>query len=173
MPPRAILIGMPGVGKSTTGRRLAKVLDVPFADSDDLIEHATGRPAAEILREDGEPAFRVFEANAIADALQNFEGVLALGGGALETESTRTALEASGIAVVRLDATLATLAARVGDGSSRPLLAGNPEQRLAELEARRAPTLTALATITVRTDGRSPAHVASTIAAKLRTADSR
>jgi shikimate kinase len=168
MPPRAILVGLPGVGKSTTGRRLAKVLAVDFADSDDLIEKATGRPAAAILREDGEPAFRTIEASTIADALQNFDGVLALGGGALETASTRTALESSGVPIVRLDATLATLAARVGDGTTRPLLAGDPKGRLAELETRRAPTLAAVATLTVRTDGCSPGRVASTIAAKLR-----
>jgi shikimate kinase len=170
MPPRAILIGLPGAGKSTTGRRLAKVLAVPFADSDDLIEEATGRPAAEILRQDGEPAFRQIEASTIAAALKNFDGVLALGGGALETESTRIALEASGVPIVRLDATLATLAARVGDGTTRPLLAGDPQGRLAELETRRAPALAALATLTVQTDGTSPGRVASTIAAKLRSA---
>jgi shikimate kinase len=72
--------------------------------------------------------------------------------------------------VVRLDATLATLAARVGDGTTRPLLAGDPKGRLAELATRRSPILEAVATFTVRTDGRTPGRVASTIAAKLRAA---
>jgi shikimate kinase len=173
MPPRAVIIGMPGAGKSTTGRRLAKLLEVPFADSDDLIEDAQGRPAAEILKRDGESAFRAIEAATIADALREFDGVLALGGGALETESTREALVSSGVAVVRLNATLATLAMRVGDGTTRPLLAGDPKRRLAELEARRAPVLAALATITVQTDGHTPGHVATTVAAKLRATESR
>src|SRR5690606_19046140 len=62
MSPRVILVGLPGTGKSTTGRRLAKMLVVPFADSDDLVEQATGRTVREIFAEDGEITFRGLEA---------------------------------------------------------------------------------------------------------------
>ena len=50
MTPTVVLVGMPGAGKSTTGRRLAKILGVPFADSDDLVAAAAGRPVAQIGR---------------------------------------------------------------------------------------------------------------------------
>jgi len=168
MPPRVILIGLPGSGKSTTGRRLAGMLRVRFADTDELIEHDAGRTVREIFAAEGEPAFREREAAAIAAALRDFDGVLALGGGALDTAATREAIAASGVPVGRLDASLEVLTARVGDAASRPLLAGDPAARLAELAARRQGAYVATATFTVSTDGRSVGQVASVIAEKLR-----
>lgn len=167
MSPTVILIGLPGSGKSTTGRRLAAMLKVPFADSDELIERDAGRAVRAVFDTEGEPAFREREAAAIATALREFHGVLALGGGALDTASTREAVSASGVPVVRLEATLDVLTARVGDATTRPLLADDPAARLAELAARREATYAAAATLTVPTDGRSPGQVASAIAAKL------
>src|SRR5438309_8607270 len=115
MSPRALLVGLPGTGKSTTGRRLAKILDLPFADSDDLVEAAQGRTVREIFADAGEPAFRAVEAAAVAEALVGFEGVVALGGGALTTPATRAAVADSGVPVVLLRASLETLGSRVGD----------------------------------------------------------
>ena len=91
MTPRAVLIGLPGTGKSTTGRRLAKILAVAFADSDELVEQSTGRSVPELIDTDGESAFRELEADAVARALADFDGVLALGGGAVMTARTRAA----------------------------------------------------------------------------------
>src|SRR5215467_13169981 len=102
MSPRAVLVGLPGTGKSTTGRRLAKILVVKFADSDELIEAAEQRSVATIFEESGEPAFRAAEAAAIQNAIANFDGVLSLGGGALNDPSTRVALRESGVPVVLL-----------------------------------------------------------------------
>ncbi|MBE7187528.1 shikimate kinase, partial [Jatrophihabitans endophyticus] len=167
MSPRVVLVGLPGTGKSTSGRRLAKILVLPFADSDDLVEDATGRTVRELFAELGEPGFRAAEAHAVAAALDDFDGVLALGGGALTTPSTRAALAASGVPVVLLRATLTTLGKRVGDARTRPLLAGDPAERLAALQRERAPLYAELATLTVDTDGRSPGRVAATVAARL------
>jgi shikimate kinase len=167
MTPRAVLVGLPGVGKSTTGRRLAKILGVAFADSDTLIEQRVGRPAGEYLAEHGELEFRGMEAAVIADALAGFDGVLALGGGALTTESTRTALRAHAVPVIVLRARTETLVHRVGNGSSRPLLAGNPAQRLRTLADQRASTFAEMASFTVDTDGRTPGQVAAAVAARL------
>lgn len=167
MSPRALLIGLPGAGKSTTGRRLAKILALPFVDSDDLVEAAQGRTVREIFADAGEPAFRALEAAAVADALDGFDGVLALGGGALTSPATRAAVAASGVPVVLLRASLGTLGGRVGDARTRPLLAADPAARLAQLEHDRAPVYDELATITVDTDGRTPGQVAATIAARL------
>jgi shikimate kinase len=167
MTPRAVLVGLPGVGKSTTGRRLAKILGVPFADSDALVAERDGRGMAELLRTVGEPEARRIEAEVIAQALSDFDGVLALGGGALTTASTRERLRARGIAVIELRARIATLVQRVGDGSSRPLLAGDPPARLQQLADERGATFAELASFAVDTDGRTPGQVAASVAARL------
>jgi shikimate kinase len=167
MTPKVVLVGLPGTGKSTTGRRLAKILVVPFADSDDLVQAETGLPVRELFAEQGEAAFRTAEQAAIERALAGFDGVLALGGGALGNEGTRAALTAAEVPVVLLRARLDTLGARIGDGRSRPLLAGDPQGRLAALAAERGATYAALATMTVDTDGRAPGQVAAAIAARL------
>jgi shikimate kinase len=167
MTPRAVLIGLPGAGKTTTGRRLAKILAVPFADSDELVEAATGRTVADFFAQSGEAAFRAAEAAAVTAALGEFPGVLALGGGALGNAGTRAALTDAGVPVVLLRAPLQTLAARVGDGASRPLLSADPPGRLAALAAERNPLYELVATFAVDSDDRSPAHVAAAIAARL------
>jgi shikimate kinase len=167
MTPKVVLVGLPGAGKSTSGRRLAKILAVPFADSDDLVEAATGRTVRDIFAESGEDAFRAIEAAAVADALGQFDGVLALGGGALTVEATRAALQAGAAPVVVLRASLETLGARVGDGRSRPLLTDDPPARLAALNQQRQPLYDEVAAFTVDTDGRTPGQVAATVAARL------
>jgi shikimate kinase len=166
--PRALLVGLPGTGKTTTGRRLAKILTVPFADSDELVEAATGRTVRDIFAADGEPAFRAAEQAAVLDALAAFPGVLALGGGALGSAATREAVRESGVPVVLLRASLDTLGGRIGDARTRPLLAVDPADRLATLSAERAEVYAAVATITVDTDDRTAGQVAATVAARLR-----
>lgn len=77
--PSVVLIGPPGAGKTTIGRRLARVLNQQFVDSDFVIESKAGKTCSEIFSEDGEEAFRALEAEVIAEALQE-PGILALGG---------------------------------------------------------------------------------------------
>src|SRR4029077_2691567 len=113
MPPKGVLIGLPRTGKSRGGGRVAERLGIQFADSDSMIEIRAGRTIPRIFAEDGEPAFRQLEASVIAEALTAFSGVLALGGGAVLTESTRQAIVATGIPVVLLHTQLVTLANRV------------------------------------------------------------
>lgn len=167
MTPQVVLVGLPGAGKSTTGRRLAKILAVPFTDTDSLIEQREQQSIGQLFADFGEQRFRAIEADVIAGALETFDGVLSLGGGALTSTATRAVIAASDVPVVYLRATLDQLSLRVGDGRTRPLLAGNPEARLALLAAERAPTYDELATIIVDTDGRSPGQVAATVAARL------
>lgn len=167
MTPRAVLIGLPGTGKTTTGRRLAALLGVAFADSDDLVAAAVGLPVPEYLKAEGEDTFRRQEAAAIRAALSGFEGVLALGGGAVTSEQVRTDLAAAGMPVALLQGSLRTLGQRVGDARTRPLLAGDPTARLAELAARREPLYRECATVVVITDDRTPAQVADELAALL------
>jgi shikimate kinase len=163
-----VLVGLPGAGKSTSGRRLAKILCVPFADSDDLVEEQQGRTVREIFAESGEAEFRAAECAAIVASLHgDFDGVLALGGGALTHEPTRVAVADSGVPVAVLTAPMPTLLARVGDARTRPLLRDDPPARLAELAAARQPAYDAVATMSVDTDDRTPGQVAAHIAARL------
>jgi shikimate kinase len=167
MSPRVVLVGLPAAGKSSTGRRLAKILVVAFADSDELVEAATGRTVRAIFAESGEDAFRAAESAAICAALRDFDGVLSLGGGALNHPDTRAALAASTVPVVVLRARHETLLARVGDGTTRPLLTADPAGRLAELARERSARYEQVATFGVDTDAKSPGQVAATIAARL------
>ena len=168
MTPRVVLVGLPGAGKSTSGRRLAKIMCVPFTDSDDLVEAAEGRTVREIFDTDGEAAFRAAEHAAVVACLSGeFDGVLSLGGGALNDPATRAAIVSSGVNVAVLHAPLETLLARVGDGRTRPLLAEDPPARLAALARERQPIYDSVATMSVDTDHRTPGQVAAHIAARL------
>lgn len=167
MATRAVLVGLPGVGKSTVGAALARRLGCEFADSDDLVIHMAGRTPGQIILDDGEAAFRDVEATVIADTLLDFDGVLALGGGAITTESVRDALRDSGVPVVLLTASVEELVARIGSTSHRPLLAGDTAARLEQLSAEREALYTALATETVDTDSASVDEIAAEVAARL------
>lgn len=137
-----VLVGMMGAGKSSVGRALAARLRMPLVDLDDAVEAAAGRPVAEIFAAEGEPGFRDREEQALALALAGPPAVVATGGGVVERGVNRQALGADGVTVVWLDAPLAVLAGRVGDGQGRPLLSeaeDGPMTRLAALHARRAP----------------------------------
>ena len=69
MAPKAVLVGMPGSGKSTIGRRLAKAMDVPLLDTDVAIVESTGRTIADIFANDGEKEFRRIEEEVVSEAL--------------------------------------------------------------------------------------------------------
>ncbi|MDP9118200.1 MAG: shikimate kinase, partial [Actinomycetota bacterium] len=140
---------------------------VPFADSDDLVEHVVGQPLTAIFAAGGEPAFRLAEEQAVVQALSTFDGVLALGGGALTWAPTHSAVLDSGVPVVLLRAALATLVVRVGDGHTRPMLAVDPAQRLSTLASDREQVYLDCATFSVDTDTRTPGQVAASIAARL------
>ena len=91
MSPRAVLVGPPGAGKTTVGQLLAEALGVPFRDTDADIEATAGKPISDIFVDDGEDHFRALERAAVAAALESFDGVLALGGGAVLADETRAA----------------------------------------------------------------------------------
>ncbi|NGP04126.1 shikimate kinase [Rhodococcus sp. 14C212] len=166
MTPRAVLIGPPGAGKSTIGRRLAQALDLPLLDTDAEIERTTGRTIPEIFGTDGEPEFRRIEEEVVADALARHDGIVSLGGGAILSERTRALLE--GRTVIYLEISVAEGLRRTGTNTTRPLLAGaDPAAKYRELMRRRRPLYRQAATIRVRTDGRSPGRVVQQVLAKL------
>jgi shikimate kinase len=163
MTPRAVLVGAPGAGKSTVGRQVAAKLGCAFRDTDADIAAAAGKSVSEIFVEDGEPAFRAMEAEAVAKALAEFDGVLALGGGAVLAAETRRAL--AGHEVVFLDVGLSMAARRVGLNRDRPLLIEAPRATLKKLLDARRPLYTEVATHTVSADGRIGEVVGQVLAA--------
>lgn len=161
MSPRVVLIGAMGAGKTTVGGLLAEAWGVGFRDTDHDVETATGRVISDIFVEDGERFFRDLERAAVATALLEHTGVLALGGGAVMDPATQKLLEDH--TVVYLEVGLADAAQRVGLGVSRPMLLGNVRGRVKQLLDERAPTYQRLATLTVNTDGRSAEAIARDI----------
>lgn len=153
MPPTAVIIGAPGAGKTSVGRRVAERLGIPFADSDHLVEQHAGARVADIFVDQGEAHFRQLEQEAIAEAVRDFDGVLSLGGGAVMTPGTSDLL--AGIPIVWLEVDLGEAVSRVGMNASRPLLLGNVRGTLATLLRERAPVYEALATVRIQTTGKS------------------
>ncbi len=115
-----VLVGFMGAGKSTIGRLLAEHMALPFTDVDELIEQRHG-PIAAIFEQRGEAAFRRIEADTIDNCLAGPDGVLALGGGAVETPRVRQALTGHEVWWLRIGFDDAL--ARVGGDPSRPVLA--------------------------------------------------
>jgi shikimate kinase len=158
-------VGPPGAGKTTVGQLLAEALGLPFRDVDSDIEAVAGKPVPEIFIEDGEERFRALERAAVADALAGFDGVLALGGGAILAAESREALRRH--RVVFLSVELSDAIHRVGMGAGRPLLAINPRATMRYLLEQRRPLYEEVATVTVKTDGRSPEDVTAEVLAAL------
>jgi shikimate kinase len=163
--PRVVLVGAMGAGKSTVGRLLADRWDVAFRDTDDDVEQSEGRSISDIFVDSGEEHFRALEREAVAHALGEHAGVLAVGGGAVMRAETRSLL--AGHRVVFLRVGLTDAAARVGLGASRPLLLGNVRGTLKALLDERTPVYQAVADAAVDTDGRTPDEVADLVEAVL------
>jgi shikimate kinase len=164
--PVCVLVGPPGAGKSTVGALVAAELGAPFADVDALIERTAGKPIPDIFVDDGEDHFRALEREAVATALHEWRGVLALGGGAVMAEPTRRALLDH--LVVFLSVELSDAIRRVGLGAGRPLLSVNPRATMRHMLAQRRPYYEEVADVIVPTDGRTPQEVAAAVLAALR-----
>ncbi|MCF8528278.1 MAG: shikimate kinase [Candidatus Nanopelagicales bacterium] len=163
--PVVVLIGSPGAGKSTVGRRVAQRLGVEFADSDALIEQEAGMSVADLFVTEGEGAFRQREVDTIAAALRDHTGVVSLGGGSVMRAETRELLV--GRRIVWLKVSLSDAAARVGLNTARPLLLGNVRATLGALLAERSPVYEDVATDVVDTSGSSLREVVDAVVAVL------
>ena len=161
MTPRVVLVGPMGAGKTTVARILAEGWGVAVRDTDADIEAGEGRSISDIFVDSGEDHFRDLEAAAVARAVAEHDGVLALGGGAVLRAETRDLL--ADLPVVFLRVGLSEAVKRVGLGVGRPLLLGNVRARVKALLDERTPIYESVATHVVDTDGRTPDEVADDV----------
>lgn len=160
---RIILVGMMGAGKTTVGRSLADRLGWRHCDSDEQVMEATGRTVPELFADHGEDAFRAEEARVLARALTGDEPVVvSAAGGVVLSAANRDLIASSGL-VVWLRADPELLARRVGTGTGRPLLDGDPASRLVALDAVRRPLYETLAQVTIDVDDLTPSEVVERI----------
>ena len=165
-----VLVGVPGAGKTTVGKLLAKELGLEFFDSDQVIEARVGKSVSDIFTHDGEPAFRQIEHDVIVELLDANDVVLALGGGSLGNEETRAKVKSA--RAVWLVTGLAQAVDRVGMNRNRPLLLGNVRGQLADLMAAREPFYKEVAAIGVDTSKLIPSEVVTEIVSELKKLDS-
>lgn len=158
MKPIVVLVGPPGGGKSTVAEELATRLGVAVRDTDADIESAAGTSIQDIFVDHGEARFRALEEAAVARVLDEHDGVVALGGGAVLSERTRERLHDQ--RVIFLDVGLTAAVRRVGLGAGRPLLLGNVRAQLKQLMDARHVLYREVADLTVVTDDLDPAQVA-------------
>lgn len=166
--PLVVLVGPPGSGKTTVGQALAAQLEVGFRDTDHDIEQVAGKSISEIFFDEGEPHFRALETDAVATALAEHDGVLALGGGAVLAAGTRALLADQRVAFLSVG--VAAAAKRVGLSRERPVLAINPRAQLHRLLDERRPLYDEVATWTVETDGREVDEVLAEVLGHVRAA---
>ena len=159
--PVVVLVGPPGAGKTSVGRRVAGRLGVSFRDTDADVERSTGKRIADIFVDDGEAHFRALEREAVRSALEEHDGVLSLGGGAVLAPETRALL--ADHHVVFLDVDLTSGAQRVGLNRNRPVLALNPRAQLKVLLDERLPLYREVATRTVETSRRTLPQVVEAV----------
>jgi shikimate kinase len=161
------LIGLPGSGKSTVGRQLARRLALPFVDSDHVIEQRLGCPIRQYFEREGEDSFRDVEAAVIDELSQAAQGVLSTGGGAVLRAENRRHLHERG-QVVYLKSTPDELFRRLRHDRNRPLLqVADPLVRLRELYAIRDPLYRETAHFTVETGRPSVATLVNMIVMQL------
>jgi len=144
------LVGLPGSGKTTVGKLLARRLGLAFADSDHVIEERLGCPIRAFWEQQGEAAFRDIEEATLRDLTEQPQGlVLATGGGSVLRATNRERLRAS-CHVVYLRSTPEQVLQRVRHNRNRPLLqVDDPLERLRVLHAQRDPLYRETAHLTV------------------------
>jgi len=159
--PALILVGPPGSGKSTVGRRVAGRLGLGFKDLDDDLREAHGLEAGELVVELGRERFQELEAELLRSVLASFDGVLALGGGTPTAPGVPELL--AGRRVVFLDVDLENLLRREGLVPLHPWLLPNPRAHLRRLLTERRPVYESVAQVTVPTSGRPAEDVVADV----------
>ena len=145
------LIGMPGSGKSTLGRRAARDTGLSFTDLDEWIEERAGMTISEIFEKYGEAGFRKMETGALASLTRARPGIVSPGGGAAMNPVNQKIMRAWG-SIILLDRPLERILEDLRT-ENRPLLKDDPEGKLRELYDARMPVYRQLADVTIRNEG--------------------
>ena len=163
-----VLIGMPGAGKTTVGKALARLLAMSFVDSDRELVARTGVPVTTIFEIEGEQGFRARESALLVELLHQAGLVLGTGGGAILLAENRAALRGNAT-VVYLRASLDALWERTRRDTGRPLLrTPDPRKTLADLLATRDPLYRETAHVIFDTGRQSASKLAQQIATSLK-----
>lgn len=167
-PTRVLLVGMMASGKSTVGHALAQRTGWPYVDNDDLVARLAGAATPDVAATRGADGLHMLEGFVVEEILAMDPPLIAgIPGSTITTEPMRAQLRAGGY-VVWLRARLETLAARVGDGSSRPFFEGHDVlATLERLNAGREPLYAAVAHLVVDVDDVTPDDIAAQIQAHL------
>jgi len=163
MPPRLILIGPMGSGKTTIGKLIATHLNLPFRDTDQVIEEESGKSVSEIFLEDGEDSFRAIEKSVLRKELLSDDTILALGGGAPMSIDAQSALRAIASPVIYFDISLSSVAPRIGFNRDRPLLLNNPRGQWELLMQERRPIYESIADTVIDVNGKSEMDIVDEI----------
>ena len=176
LPDRIFLCGFMGAGKSMIGRALAEKLEAPFLDLDDRIEEKAGQSIPEIFDQNGEAGFRTLERRAVMEVVREFEGVVALGGGSLQSQHMVDHLKINGL-LIFIETPISVILDRISQDPDRPLLVnedGRPKDRdtledeMTTLYEERKPFYEQ-AVITVTNDGsKDPEDIVATLLKKIR-----
>lgn len=162
--PKAVIIGMPGAGKSRVGKETASLIGTSFKDSDRLVEGETGRSISQIFEEEGEEAFRLIESRVIHSLLLDCPGgIVSLGGGAPMTTDVYQALmdyRERGGKVVYLDVEPEEIRTRALRTSNRPLLRGQTQERWMTLYQERRPIYEQVSNLYLGARGERPDRLA-------------
>lgn len=161
MPPVLVLVGPPGAGKTTVGTLVAGELGVAYRDTDSDVIDAAGADISDIFVDEGEAGFRAREEAAVIAAVAEHDGVLSVGGGAVESPQVRQILV--GLPVVRLTVGATEAGKRVGIHGPRPAALGNIRTQWSQMMSHRAPLYDEVARWSVATDERTPAEVARSV----------
>jgi shikimate kinase len=162
-----IFVGLPGSGKTTIGRQLARRLGLPFVDSDHVIEHRLGCSIREFFAREGEDSFRDLEQQVLDELTQTQPGVIATGGGAVLREDNRRHLHERG-QVIYLRSTPEDVFRRVRHDTARPLLqVDDPLNRLRALYEMRDPLYRQAAHFVIETGRPSVAMLVNMICMQL------
>ena len=165
------LIGLPGSGKSTIGRQLARKLNLEFFDSDLVIEQRLGCSIREFFEREGEPAFRTIEQEVIDDLTQRSNCVVSTGGGVVLHQTNRDSLKGR-CKTVYLHCAPEEIFRRLRHDQNRPLLqVANPLEKLKELYASRDPLYREAAHFVVQTGRPSIAMLVNLIVTQLDLSD--
>jgi shikimate kinase len=158
-------IGFMGVGKTTIGKHLGELLNLPVIDMDSYIENKEKKSIKEIFNQQGEQHFRDLE-NKVLLELANKQAIITTGGGVIEREENREILRQQDL-VFHLTCPFASLWSRLEDDENRPLVQNNSKERLSGLFNLRFPLYESGSSITIHTDNKTIEEVIEEILSHL------